>query len=198
MNDKILEHINLIYKVMNDLHCKTDEETQDEMFFEGLMGLINGIKTFTPDKNTKESTYYYVCIRNSITFKFMYNSRHIRNNKGDISLDKPIFETLKIEDIIASDIDLEKDIIQKEKLDLIYKVIDKAKNTRFKTYLCEYYGINQPSLKIKEIALKHHVQTSNVSQSIRQGLKVIRKKVKKEYEKENKKNNSTTKNKMEK
>lgn len=197
MNDKILEHINLIYKVMNDLHCKTDEETQDEMFFEGLIGLDRAMKTYK-EGSTKRLTYYYICIRNAITTKFNYNTRTKRDIINTISLETPIFDDIVIADMVKDNTNLDADLIKKEQLECIYKVLEEMKDTQYKKYICDYYGINCEPLKSTQLAKKYGVSHQNISQSINQGLKILKKKVKKEYEKENKKNNSKIKNKMEK
>lgn len=188
MNKKIEQYYMLIYKVMNDLHCNKEEEQQDELFFHGLMGLYNGIKTYNPNSSAKEMTYYYVCIRNAITCKFKHNTSHSRNKIQIISLETPVFESLTIKDIIKSDLDLEQEIIKQEQLQCIYKVLNKAKNTRFKQYILDYYGIGRQPLKIYQIALKYGVDQHNVGSSIKQGIKRLKKKVKREYEK-SKKNN---------
>lgn len=187
MNDKILQYYNLIFKVMNDLHCRSDDETQDEMFFEGLMGLYNGISTYKADSETSELTYYYICIRNSIICKFNYNTRTKRDTINTISLETPIRGEMIIADILRDDMDLERDIIKKEQLEYIYREINKTKNSRFKRYLYDYYGIGTPKKKLPEIASKYGVSAHNVSASLRQGIERLKKKVEKEYEKQNKK-----------
>lgn len=187
MNDKILQYYNLIFKVMNDLHCRSDDETQDEMFFEGLMGLYRGIETYKNEGNAKELTYYYICIRNAITTRFNYNTRTKRDIVNTVSLETPIRGNMIIADILKDDMDLEQDIIKKEQLECVYTELNKMKNSRFKKYICEYYGIGTPKKKLPEIASKYGVSAHNVSASLRQGIERLKKKVEKEYEKQNKK-----------
>ena len=46
--EKIINNLGLIYKVMKDLHCKTkNQEDFDEVFYYGLIGLIKGIDRST-------------------------------------------------------------------------------------------------------------------------------------------------------
>lgn len=182
MNKKIMEHYKLIYKVINNLKANRGNEIQNEYFFYGLMGLYNGIKTYDKTKGFKESTYYYNCIKNEIMKYWVYKTRNKRDiQKNEVSINTPISETHTIEDTLISDVDIEEDLIKKEQLELIYKTINEHKSTKFKQYICEFYGINQSPKKIKEIALKHGVAAHNVSASIKQGIKIIRKKVEKEY-----------------
>jgi len=197
INEKILEHYKLIYLIMNELHCNRDDE--EEYFFYGLMGLYKGINTYDPTKGIKETTYYSRCIKNEILARFTYKSYKRRNHKKyEVSLNTQLCDDVTIEDTLVSNIDIEQMIIQKEQLDLIYKVLNESRNTRFKQYLHEFYGINQPRKKLKEIAFKYGVTEHNVSTSIRQGIERIRKKVLEEYYGKNKENNFKNRNKMEK
>ena len=194
-NEKILKHYRLIYLIMNELHC----EDWDEYFFYGLMGLYKGISTYDSAKGIKETTYYTRCIKNEILIRFNYESCQRRNHrKNEISMNTPLCDDVTIEDTLVSNIDIEETIIQKEQLDLIYKALNKARNSRYKQYLYEFYGINQPRKKLKEIALKHGVTVHNVSMSIKLGIERIRKKVLEEYYGNNKKNKIKNRNKMEK
>lgn len=188
MNEKIEQYYKLVYKVMKDLHCDRDDEKQDDYFFHGLMGLYNGIKTYNPGSSAKEITYYYVCIKNAITVKFKSNSYKKRNTFQEVSLETPIFESLTLKDILQSDLDLEQELIKKEQIECIYKVLNKMKNTCYKKYILDYYGINRPPLKTYQMALKYGVSHQNISQGLKNGLKRLKKKVKREYEK-SKKNN---------
>lgn len=187
MNNKILEYYKIIYKVMNDLHCSLDEEMQDEMFYEGLIGLYNGIKTFNKERNTKESTYYYVCIKNAILRKYHFNTRPRRDRINTISLDETIYGQSELKDTIASDIDIEQEIIKQEQWDVLVNTLNHLKDTKWKTYICEFYGIGLPQLTIKEMSKKYGISAHAIQSSILQGIKRLKKKVKKEYE--NKKNN---------
>ena len=197
MNDKIMQYYRLIYRVMIDLHCSQDDEVQDEMFFEGLMGLYNGIRTYDVDGEASETTYYYVCIRNAITNKFRSNSYEKRNINKIISLETKLYGDVSIEETLCSNLDIEYELIKEEQLNCICKVLNKTRNSRFKQYFCDFYGIGMPRLKLKEIAQKYGVSTHNVGASLRQGIGRLKKKVKKEYEK-NKNDNKKNKNKMEK
>lgn len=186
MKDKVEQYYKLIYKVMSDLHCDKDEEKQDDYFFQGLMGLYNGIKTYNPDSSTKEMTYYYVCIKNAIIVKFHSNSAIKKTAIQEISIETPIHDGLILKDILKSNLDLDRELIKQEQLEAICNVLNKTKNSSFKNYLCDFYGIGCSRLKLKEIAQKYGVSVHNVSASLRQGIKSFKKKVMKEYERKNK------------
>lgn len=185
-NDKILKHYKLIYLIMNELHCYKNNE--DEYFFYGLMGLYRGIKSYDSSKGIKETTYYSRCIKNEILARFNYKTRKKRNNvKYEISINTPIDENHTIEDILVSDIDIEEELIKKEQLECIYKALEDMKDTKYKKYICDYFGVNCKPLKTYQIAEKYNVTHQNISQSIKQGIEYLKKKVKKEYEKQDKK-----------
>ena len=186
MNDKILKYQNLIYKVMNKLHCDLDEEAQDQLYFSGLMGLYNGIKTFDETRNVKELTYYYSCVKNSILTQYYHNSRKKRDKIRTYSIEELLYGEVRLQDTIASDIDIEAETIEREQWDLIIDTLNKTKNTLWKQYICEFYGIGQKQLNIKEMALKYGITPHAIQSSILQGIKRLRKKVLKEYERKNK------------
>jgi len=166
--EKILKHLGLIYKVMNDIHC--DKENQEDYYFAGLVGLINGIDNYNKDK-AKESTFYYYCIKYAIICEF-------KNKKiKTISLNEPI-DNIELQDLIPSNIDIEQELIKREQLKAIYNAINKLKNSLNKTYFCEYYGINQEPKNIVQIALKHGITCAAVSRGIQRAKMNIRKIIK--------------------
>lgn len=179
MNDKILKNYNLIYRVMNDLHCSRDEEEQDEFQFAGLLGLINGIQTYK-ECSTKESTYYYTCIKNSIITRFSKREREKNNyNSNIISLSTPLNSTHCIEDNLTSEINVEKQVIDKIMYEKIVDIIDTRLKNKTKTYIKEYYGINQPKKNLRQISKLHNVSKQNVDQIIKNGIKKIKQELKK-------------------
>ena len=109
MNEKIINNYKLIYLIMNELHC--DRKDEEEYFFYGLMGLYNGIKNYDESKGIKETTYFTRCIKNSIIARFKYNSGKKRDiRKHEISINTPISKTHTIEDVLVSDVDIEKEM----------------------------------------------------------------------------------------
>lgn len=183
-NEKIMQHYKLIYLILKELHCNMNEE---EFFFYGLMGLYNGIATYDSTKGIKETTYFSRCIKNSILARFNYKTRKKRDIiKNEISINTPIDENHTIEDILVNDINVEEEIIKKEQLESIYKALESMRDTKYKKYICDYFGINCKPLKTYQMAKKYGVSHQNISQSIKQGIKKLRKKVLKEYERKNK------------
>lgn len=172
---EIEENIGLIWKVIQDLHCNLkDEEEREEYFFNGLLGLYDGVRTYDKTKGIKKTTYYYTCIKYKIIWWFKKKPPKL------LSLNTPIKEAELIE-FIPDKCNLEQEIIKKEQLEYIYKAINKLKNSQYKRVFMEYYGINQEPKKRKELALKYGVSINCICVQIKQAIKKIRKEIEKEY-----------------
>lgn len=182
MNEKIMNNYKLIYVIMDELHC--DRKDEEEYFYYGLMGLYKGIRTYNEQKS-KESTYYYTCIKNEILKRFMYNSTRVK----EISLNAPINDEQTIESILVSNTNIEKELIEKEEkeeqMQMILEVLNEWKDTKWKTYLCMYYGIGCEPKTIKQIAEHFGIKNHAVYSSIAQGIEKIKKKIEEKYEKNN-------------
>lgn len=178
INDKILQYKRLIYKVMQDLNCSKDEETQDEMFFAGLLGLINGINTYDSTKSVKEQTYFYTCIKYSIITKIHYKYAKGRTN-NTISINTPLSSTMTIEDTLVSNINVEKEVIDKIMYEKILNIIETKLKNKTKLYIKQYFGINQPKLRLIDMVKLHNVSRQNIDQVIRNGIKKIKQELKK-------------------
>lgn len=175
MKDKIvLDNLGLINKAIKDLNCRYRNQDEFEAYYyAGLIGLIKASKTYNSEKG--KSTYLYKSIERRIKTVFDYNSNSRRNNgKIPISLNTEI-KDMELMNIIASDYNLEKEVINKI---LIEDTLNKLKNKRYKKFIIEYYGINQEALNMQEIALKYGVSKQCVQQSIQWGLKLMRKEIK--------------------
>ena len=180
-NKIILDNLGLIYKAMIDLHCNTtDEEQRDEYFYAGLLGLYNAIDTFDETKNTKPSTYYYKCITNKIKQLFKHKTIQKNGELRDLSLNIQV-RGVDLEDLIPSNNDLMSEVIKSETKEIIHKALNKLKNTKYKEYLQEYYGINREQLNMREMARKYGVSHQCIQQNVQTGLKRMRKIIEKEF-----------------
>lgn len=118
-NDLILKHKGLIYLAIKKehLHWKTQDEYQD-FVDAGYDGLLNGIRTFNPDKGFKESSYYYACIRHEM-IKVIVRKNNEKNSVKVSSLNIPVENDIEIIELIPDIIDIEKEVfdnIRNEKL----------------------------------------------------------------------------------
>jgi RNA polymerase sigma factor (sigma-70 family) len=172
-DEKIINNLGLIHKVIKDLNCvyRNDDE-YDRFYYAGLFGLITAIKTFDEEKGN--STYLYNAIKYRIISVFNYNSNPRRyNGTTEISLNTEKYSA-ELQDYIVSDYNLEKEVINKIYVEYL---LGKLKNKRYKKFIIEYYGINCPALNMREIAQKYGICQQNVSQAIKRGLWLLRKEI---------------------
>ena len=105
-NDLILKHKGLIYLAIKKehLHWKTQDEYQN-FVDAGYDGLLNGIRTFNPDKGFKESSYYYACIRNEM-IKVIVRKNNEKNSVKVSSLNTLVENDIEIIELIPDTIDI--------------------------------------------------------------------------------------------
>lgn len=186
MEEKILKHIKLIYKVMKDLNCQYKNQDEfDDYFYAGLFGLMSSLETY--DETKGKSNYLYSAIEKRIRNVYYYNSRPKRfTGKRPISLNTMIDNT-EIIDLIVDDYNLEKEVINKE---YVNHLLSQLKDTKYKKCLMEYYGIGTKPLNTFELAKKYNTSHQYITLCIQRGIAMLRKVV------ENEEINTKNKNKM--
>lgn len=180
MKDEIIKrNLGLIKKVINDLHCRYNIiDEYDDLYQIGAIGLVRAAEKYDKTK-TKESTFFYTCIRNQILQHFTLNTMKKRKEIA-VSLYTDIGENRELIDVIPDSKDIEKELITLETRNAIRKALNKMKNKQYKKYLLEYYGIDRPSLNMYQIAQKYGVSYQYIQQSIKRGLEILRKELKNE------------------
>lgn len=173
-NELFKKHEKLIYLF---LKRKGLIQEKDELYDIGLIGLVNGINTYDSKKGYKESTYFYKCISNQINQYFQLQSLPKRKCPGTIlSLDKEYDDnqgTLK--NLIPDSIDIEKEILSKEKNQILYKALDKLK-PEWKYIIEKRYGLNNhEKQKQSEIAKHFGISKSAIYAKEKKTLKKLRK-----------------------
>ena len=159
--EKIINNLGLIYKVMKDLHCKTkNQEDFDEVFYYGLIGLIKGIDSQENDK----STYLYICIRNSISQ--LFTRRTMQKRQGfEVQLED-------IEEKIPSEINIEEEVILKDDIRRMLEALEKHK---YKNLIKENFGIGCEKKSIQEISKEYGISFQAVSKKRIAVLKWLKK-----------------------
>jgi RNA polymerase primary sigma factor len=128
MDTMVESNLGLVAKIANKFYVKNEQFTFDDLFQEGVFGLIRAIQKFDPSEGCRFSTYAYYWIYASVS-RFSVNSRgkiripshvyeSLRKAKDETelvklkskipavtSLSKLIGENLRIEDIIPNQID---------------------------------------------------------------------------------------------
>ena len=180
VEELILNNTKLIYKCIKDMHLYWTTEDEWQTFYDdGLIGLINGAKSFDESKGIQLSTYLYKCIKTAICKGIYLSERAKRKaNKNTISLDAYVSDkqdTTLIEFIPDTKIDMERQILEKEQIELIENIADKTLTDNQKRYFYKYYGLKGYREKtISEIATEEKVTGSNVRSTLLQSRRKIK------------------------
>lgn len=172
----ILDNIKLIYYVLKKMHLGSES---DEYFDIGMIGLCKAANTYDTDKKIAFTTYAYKCITTQILCEIRdRNSNKSKINYNTISLSKPIAmngdREMLVENVLANDINIEEEICYKETLEELDKCINKLP-PREKVILTYHYGLNGVRKHTQyEIADILKISQSQVSRSIKKGIKMLR------------------------
>lgn len=172
--DELIEHnLRLVAHIVKKFNPKG--EIMDDLISIGTIGLIKGIDTYKPSKNTKITTYAARCIQNEILMYY----RNTKKNNGDVSLNDTIgFDKegneINLIDVLKS---TEEDLTEKvNKQDLIDKLNNYIKilSPREKTIIKERYGLENTKEKTqKEISKNLGISRSYVSRIEKRALTKI-------------------------
>lgn len=159
----------LINKVLKDMKCnrRTKEEYEDYYSIAEL-GLVKAINDVKGDWKSVKSSYFYACIRNEIIRYYRYKTM----NKREL-IDTNMANIYDYQ--VSSNIDLERDYINKETYKILYDSINNLK-PEYKELIIKRFGLGVKKMTCKEIA-----KETNISpQAVHQKEKYILKKIKKE------------------
>lgn len=139
----------------------------NDLYQEGLIGLVNAIKTFSDDKNVKFKTYASCLIERNIKDFIKSNNRfkHSMLNES-VSLDQN--ENLKLYDVLTNKITPETDLLANE---LEKEIKEKLTELEYKIYELKKEGNSN-----KNIAIILNIPVKKVENTISR----IKTKVKKE------------------
>ena len=181
----LIEHnLRLVSHIVKKYNVKEDN---DDLISIGIIGLIKGIDSFSPDKGNKLTTYCARCIDNEILMHFRNNKK----NNANISLDEQIGydkdgNEISLLDILKTpNLDYVEDINLKDNINLLEKYLN-ILSEREKIIIYKRYGLyNYEELTQKEIANELHISRSYVSRIEKRALtKLLREFVKnKNFEK---------------
>lgn len=151
LENKLVEHnIKLVLEVIK----KFRYHDEDELIMEGLIGLLNAIRTFDMSLNYKFGGYAYICISNSINAFLSKKDR-----LSTVSLEEKLSEDLTFADILVSDINIENDYLKNDIYTSMLKTLNLEELKIFKMYFIE-------ELTMKKIAEILNMHPSTVSKRI--------------------------------
>lgn len=171
---KLIEHnLRLVYWTAKQYHWYGRTEIED-LFQLGVLGLMEAIEKYEPDRGAKFSTVAIWYMRSSI-------SRNMFQFTDDVSLDTPIGddEDTTLEDILydKSSMPLEDEVIGKVSMEGFKNSI-KAQLTPLQyNIIVLYYGIDCAELTFKEIAERYGKTPQEVRRERDRALRVIRRSV---------------------
>lgn len=174
-DELILNNLNLIWKVIKDLHIqyRTKEELED-YYSIGLIGLVKAVKTYDKDK---KSTYLYNGIKNSLLTHFMIKTRFKRKDNIEWYQDIDI-EALAVDD------EFENRIINKVYIEWL---LSKMKNKKNREVIRQFYGIGCVPKNEYQLGEEWNVSHQMINARRRNGLKELRKIIEERNEREIKK-----------
>ena len=154
----------------------SNEYNADDLISVGIIGLIKGINTFNPKKNTKIAAYISRCIDNEILM-FLRSTKKLSN---EVSLDESIGtdkdgNTLTIADIIpAENGDIVEELAVKTDIKKLYTVMGKVLKKSEADIIIWRYGLGGVKKKTqKEVAEILGISRSYVSRIENKALKKL-------------------------
>lgn len=169
--DKLIEHnLRLVAHIVKKFDVKG--EMTDDLISIGTIGLIKGIDTYKPAKNTKITTYAARCIQNEILMYY----RSTKKMNADVSLndsigyDKEGNEINLIDVIKDNEVDLIDTIYEQDMVDKLVKNLS-ILTKREKEIIEKRYGLNNIKEQTqKEIAKEMKISRSYVSRIEKRAL----------------------------
>ena len=143
-----------------------DEKSMEDLISIGTIGLIKGINTFNPKKNSKLSTYISRCIENEVLMH-MRSSRKLQN---EVSIDESIGtdkegNNMTFSDILTADnSDVSEIIFEKLEAAKLHRALKKALTPDELSIITWRYGLGGQARKTqREVAAILGISRSYVS-----------------------------------
>lgn len=162
--NKLIEHnLRLVAHIVKKFDSKGS--MTDDLISIGTVGLIKGIDSYSPEKNTKITTYAARCIQNEILMHF----RTTKKMNGDVSLSDSIGYDKEGNEVSLIDVvkDESKDILDELHLQDLIEKLNKymaVLTPRERKILERRYGLNnQLEETQKEISKSMKISRSYVS-----------------------------------
>lgn len=168
--NKLIEHnLRLVSHIVKKYNTKDDP---DDLISIGIIGLIKGIDSYSPQKGNKLTTYCARCIDNEILMYFRNNKKNNCNISLDeqVGYDKDGNEISLLDVLKTPNIDYIENINIKDNINLLLRYIN-ILSDREKIIIYKRYGLfNYEELTQKEIAKELNISRSYVSRIEKRAL----------------------------
>lgn len=176
----LVEHnLRLVAHIVKKYH-NFDRE-KDDLISVGTIGLIKAINTYDIQKGHRLVTYASRCIENELLMMLRQERKTAKDTSlyESIGIDKEGNEIHLLDVLGSREVDLARQMDQKEKIRQMYKVLDTMEEEREKQTLIMRYGLyNTKPMTQKEVAAKLHISRSYVSRIEKRAILLLRKKMK--------------------
>ncbi|AIX27540.1 subfamily RNA polymerase sigma-70 subunit [Synechococcus phage ACG-2014f] len=178
MTKMVNANIGLVEKLANKLYIKNDQYSFDDLYQEGVFGLIRGVNKFDPSVGCRFSTYSYYWI-------YSYIMRYCENNLGKIRIPTHLREKMRkqkdnkveldrlkskvpsvvsLNTIVGESLSLDNVVTYTENISFddemehVLVVMDEVLDEREHQVLCSRFGIGgEKPLSQRECAKLHNV-----------------------------------------
>lgn len=168
----ILHNIRLVYYITTKTGFNA--YSSEDLISSGIIGLIKAIDTFDLNKSNNFTSYAYTCIKNEI-FLFL---RKNRKYTSLLSIEENILlsdEYTSLLDILKDDQNISEEYIEKERNEIIRKLIENLPEKERIVIIKTYGFFNENKLKQSEIARIINCSQSYVSRLLESAINKLKK-----------------------
>lgn len=180
----IVDNLRLVSKVMKDNSLYYSSEYED-IFSEGVLGLIRAVDTFDISKGFKFSTYAYRCISSNIVNYLEKKKKKFNTLSLDLEYD--FLDNVSLVSVVRDeDVDIEEDFIRLEEYNVINKLLTRVKlSDRDRFIVLLHFGFYNGRIYSRyELAEMFNMTHQNVSLILKKFLLQIDKLIIREYGKD--------------
>ena len=156
----------------------SNDQNAEDLISVGIIGLIKGINSFNPEKNSRLASYIARCIENEVLM-VLRGSKKLNN---EVSLEESIGcdkegNTLTLADIIPADnVDFADSLALKMDIKRLYAIIGKVLTRNETDIIIWRYGLDgKKRLTQKQVADKLGISRSYVSRIEKRAIKKLEK-----------------------
>lgn len=156
----------------------SNDQNAEDLISVGIIGLIKGINSFNPEKNSRLASYIARCIENEVLM-VLRGSKKLNN---EVSLEESIGcdkegNTLTLADIIPADnVDFADSLALKMDIKRLYAIIGRVLNKNETDIIIWRYGLDgKKRLTQKQVADKLGISRSYVSRIEKRAIKKLEK-----------------------